>query len=326
MTNSWGTAVRIETNNTGNAINPQIAIDTNGNALVVWATSTDSKTGNSYNIIASRFDVGMNSWGTAVLVETGSTGTNTAPQIDIDSNGNALAVWVTNNNIKANRFDASTNTWGTAVLIETYDTIIGGANNPQIAIDNNGNALVVWSQYDGSLNSIFANRFDASTNSWGKEVMIETDNINANYNPQIAIDSNGNAMAVWDHNGGGAGTSSIFANRFDASTNSWDTEILIETDNNGDAVNPQLAIDNNGNALAVWSQYDDKTRVDKITSNRFNASTNSWGTAMLVETGSNGDSFNPQIAIDSKGNALAVWRQYDGITTGLDLINANRFE
>jgi hypothetical protein len=34
------------------------------------------------------------------------------------------------------------------------------------------------------------------------------------------------------------------------------TAALIETDNAGDADNPQIAFDANGNALAVWEQFD----------------------------------------------------------------------
>ena len=85
---------------------------------------------------------------------------------------------------------------------------------------------------------------------------------------------------------------------------------MIETDNAGDAINPQVAFDASGNAVVVWQQSDG-TRYN-IWSNRYTASTGLWGTAALIETDNAGDANNPQVAIDASGNALAVWSQSDG--------------
>jgi hypothetical protein len=47
----------------------------------------------------------------------------------------------------------------------------------------------------------------------------------------------------------------IWANRYIPGTG-WDTAGLIETDNAGSALYPQIAFDTSGNAIAVWSQSD----------------------------------------------------------------------
>ena len=60
-------------------------------------------------------------------------------------------------NIYANRFTASAGSWGTAVLIQTESTSEGF--EAQIAVNANGNALAVWSQFDGTRYSIVANSF-----------------------------------------------------------------------------------------------------------------------------------------------------------------------
>ncbi len=69
--------------------------------------------------------------------------------------------------------------------------------------------------------------------------------------------------------------------------------------------------DLSGNALAAncsWSF----TTVD-----------GAWGNPILIETNNAGNAVTPQIAIDSNGNALAVWYQFDGTHFN---IWANRFE
>lgn len=47
--------------------------------------------------------------------------------------------------------------WQTAVPIETDSA--GDAHDPQIVVDERGNALAVWGQSDGTRNNIWANRY-----------------------------------------------------------------------------------------------------------------------------------------------------------------------
>jgi len=294
---SWGSAELIETDNAGDALWPQIAFDSNGNALAVWV----QKNGVRYNIQANRFD-GSN-WGTAELIETDNTGDALWPQIALDGNGNALAVWAqddgTRTNIRVNRFNGLS--WGAAELIETDNA--GDALWPQIAFDSNGNALAVWAQNDGVRYNIRANRFNGAR--WGSAEQIETDNAEDAFSPQIAIDSNGNALALWGQYDGTR--TNIWANRFNGT--GWGVAGLIETDNVGSAFGPQIAFDSSGKAFAVWVQKGG-TRYN-IRANRFDGS--SWGRAELIETDNAGDAFRPQIVLDNSGNAIAVWEQYDGV-------------
>ena len=71
-------------------------------------------------------------------------------------------------------------------------------------------------------------------------------------------------------------------------------------DGAGSFIDPSIAVDTAGNALAVWQQSDG-TR-DNIWANRYTPG-GGWGTAELIETNNAGDAVNPQIAIDTAGNA-----------------------
>ena len=204
--------------------------------------------------------------------------------------------------------------WGTAELIETDNA--SSAILPQIATDAAGNALAVWFQYDGARYNIWANRYTAGS-GWGTAELIETDNAGGAYDPQIATDAAGNALAVWQQDDGAR--LNIWANRYTAGSG-WGTAELIETDNADSAALPQIATDIAGNALAVWYQHDGSRY--NIWANRYTAGSG-WGTAELIETDNAGGASDPQIATDIAGNALAVWSQYDGFRSN---IWANRFE
>jgi len=182
-----------------------------------------------------------------------------------------VAVWDqfdgVRSNLWSNRYTPSAG-WGMAVLIETNDTV--SAFFPQVAIDPSGNAVTVWQQDDGTSYSVRANRYTPSA-GWGMAVLIEIDDTGSAGRPQVAVDPSGNAVAVWEHYDGSS--RSIWSNRYTPSAG-WGTAVLIETDDTSSSNNhptqwhyPQVAVDPNGNATAVWRQSDG-TRFD-IWSNRF---------------------------------------------------------
>ncbi|MDH3623487.1 MAG: hypothetical protein OEQ49_06400 [Myxococcales bacterium] len=261
----WGVAERIETDNLRYAAGPQVAVDPNGNAVAVW----DQRDPMRFDIWANRFTPSAG-WGVAERIETDNAGDASNPQVAVDPNGNAVAVWHQGDPVRfdiwANRFTPSAG-WGVAERIETDNA--GGGGSPQVAVDPNGNAVAVWTQGDGEpLRSatrfhIWANRFTPSA-GWGVAERIETDNLNNAFSPQVALDPNGNAVAVWQQWDGMR--FDIWANRFTPSAG-WGVAERIGTDNAGNAFVPQVAVDPNGNAVAVWHQGD-PLRPD-IWANRF---------------------------------------------------------
>ncbi len=301
-TNGWGDAEMIETVNDGPTLNPQIAVTASGNAVAVWQQYDGTK----HDVWANQYTP-ADGWATAAIIDSENLGSAFFPQVAIDTNGNALAVWAqtdgTTNNIWANRY-TPTGGWGTAAMIET--SFSNSGLSPQIAIDINGNALAVWSQSDGSQNSIWANRYTPA-GGWGAAALIESDNAGDASNPQIAIDSSGNALAVWLQSDGVR--NNIWANSY-TTASGWGTAALIETDDASDALRPQIAIADNGNALAVWRQFDGAQ--NNIWANRYTPA-DGWDTAELIETNTAATTFNPQIAIasDNTGKALALWDQTD---------------
>jgi hypothetical protein len=296
-TGLWGTAGPIETD-IGNPAPPNLAVDATGNALLVWTQSD----GSHPSIWANRYDANTDLWGTAAPIETDNTGDASLPQVAIDPTGNALAVWEqfdgTHNNIWANHYGASTGLWGVATPIET-DT--GHASHPQVTIDATGNGLAVWEQFDGTQVSIRANRYNVST-GWGMATLLETNNAESAAIPQVAINATSNALAVW------RSFRSIWANCYSASAGIWGMATLIDNNNPGDVDTPKVAIDAAGNGLAVWIRGNSPHVT--IWANRYSASTGLWGIADRIEN-LVGDAGAPEIALDSSGNALVVWRQFN---------------
>lgn len=302
--NGWETPQLLETMDSGDVHgSARIALDPNGNALAVWVQDD----GGRRDLWANRYTAGSG-WGTAERIETDNAGNAAGPQLAVDAAGNALVVWKqsdgTRTNIWANRYTLNGG-WGSAELLETDNA--GDANSPQLAVDANGNALAVWSQFDGTYTNIWANRYTADA-AWGTAELIETADEHANARTAIAMDGAGNAWAVWSQADTGTGLYRIRANRY-TPDNGWETPALIATDVGGHGSGADIAVDEQGNALAVWRQRTDG-RHD-IWANRYTPN-GGWGTAQRIENRDAGAASVPVLALDGSGRAMAVWSQDDG--------------
>lgn len=178
--------------------------------------------------------------------------------------------------------------------------------SPEIAGDAYGNAVAVWEQFDGTHYSIWGND-RAPVRGWGRAIQIVTDASGHAYNPQMARNEQGSAMAVWVQSNDADKTYNIWSSRYEPGTG-WGRATLVETDDAGPAYAPRIAIDGSGNAIAVWQQSDGK-RVN-IRANRFVAGVG-WGSARRIETG-HSNAGEPVVAMDVQGHALVVWHRFDG--------------
>ncbi len=241
-----------------------------------------------------------------------------------------MAAWTQSDgamtNIWAAKFDQISNAWGKAELVETIST--GSAIGPEISVDAAGNAVVIWTQSNGSGSNIFANHYRINNGTWATPEIISTPAFSASA-PTVKVDSAGNGIAVWRQFDDVQNRNrwDMWANRYTSSTASWSTPTLIESDDTGDVDNPAVAIDSSGNAVAVWSQK--IFAWNSILSNRFDTSTGKWGTATLVENNNTNNAKYPDVAMDATGNAMAVWEHWedrpDKGFNGPSRIASNRF-
>jgi len=308
--NGWDVPELVEFNDTGTAWNPKVAMDDNGRAIAVWSQLA----GVRENIWASHYTVD-DGWSEPVVIELDSIGgTASSPEIAVNGEGKAVAVWREYNgdreNIWANTFDPVEG-WDSAKMLEMNP---GAAGHPHAGIDAAGNAYVVWQQIDNQVPSVWANMFSIATKKWGVAERIESGS-GAATDPRIAVNSNGQAFAAWQQSDGAV--DSIWVNYHDA--DGWQGELKIENTVTGNAAHPDVVIDDSGNAMIVWDQYDGEN--NNIWVNRYIVNSG-WQGVELIDSDDTGGAIKPKIALDKEGRALVVWSQSDG-----DRLNiwANRY-
>jgi hypothetical protein len=76
------------------------------------------------------------------------------------------------------------------------------ASNPTLALDSSGNPVVAWSEFDGTVQNIYVQRFNGS--SWvnvGTSLSGSSAASSYAFNPTLALDSSGNPVVAWQENG-----------------------------------------------------------------------------------------------------------------------------
>ena len=212
----------------------QIVMDAPGNALAFWPGTG--------GIWFSRATL-TGGWSPKELLESdGPSGL----QVESDGEGNALLFGPQGDDLWT--IQSTSGVWGSAERTEVDG--LGEAVSPQFALDTQGNGVVVWLQSDGVRTNVWANW--TTSGVWGTAELLETNDMGDAFAPKVAMASQGNAMVVWQQSDGVR--DSIWANRLTSGV--WGTAQLIELDDAGDAAAPQVGIDAQGNAIAVWEQSD----------------------------------------------------------------------
>lgn len=307
-----------------NSGGPRIAMDEEGNAIAAWYQNNGNST---YSAWASYYDIATRAWADPKQIGGGNTSTIAKfPRVVMDKDGNGIAVMGlvqgAHAGIWSSRFNKNDKTW--SELIEIGSTALHDALSPEIVVDGLGNALVIWRQRnESSRYSAWANRYDSASKSWGNASVIDdSSNFDVQF-PVISSDGKGNGIAVWAKRDSG-NIANIWAARYSYTDKQWQTAVKIEnSDNTTDT--PQVAMDQNGNALAVWQQTDtdiEEQNGENIWAARFIAISNSWQTPILIESDS-GDAAAPAIAMDKQGNGISLWYQDNG---SREITKASRYD
>ena len=132
--------------------------------------------------------------------------------------------------------------------------------------------------------------------------------------PDVAVDSAGNALAVWVNKPSGDRTSAgrVRAATFTAVTGSWSPAVTLSNPLDHGS-NLQVAANANGDAVAVWRA--DRSPLpleDYIVVSRYSAATKTW--QLLREIPGNGHS--TRVVIDGPGNITVVWAEFLRVTSG----------
>ena len=126
------------------------------------------------------------------------------------------------------------------------------AFEPRVAVDANGNAVFLWQRFDGIDNRVQSRARSAAGVLSAVQTLGSTGTSTA-MRAQLAVDSQGNAIAVWEHRVGNA----VCCLRVEARVRSADNTLGVTqtlSTAGEDAQEPYVAVTPNGVGVAVWEE------------------------------------------------------------------------
>jgi hypothetical protein len=304
---SWASSVAVPESGSGEE--PRVALDGSGNAVMVWEQSGGT--------VQSSYRPAAGSWGGKEQVSPAPTGTDVAlePQVAISATGAALAIWLHELNRSPTdpvvTVESTIRHGGAAwsgtpkvLTFATSTTTPVAAGEPQISLNANGQRTAVWANFQtpglARLEGHWGDGGDFG--AWSETASIRTasDGVRSVETPQVGLDGQGRAVAVWHSYESGVGVFGIEVSTTAFLNGPWSSPVVLAEDETGFS-KPDVAVDPAGAANAVWVAL----------GGTISAASGSAGGAFAPATPISNSAHigfgDPQIAMDTGGDAIAAW-------------------
>ena len=296
----------VEAEKMGTGANPRIAADGNGNAMVVWIANKNKDVyTRSFRRVNDDWQVMPERIGSMTEEERHSGVSLSYPDVAMSSSGEAVAIWgkfgprLVDGDILSRRYypDRTGKRWGVVSLLSQ-------GSNHKVVMDGKGVAVVSWTRRRAPhdiVSNVYAIKSFLGSGAWGEPQLIENSEEGIASHLDVVADARGNIMVAWEESQG-YGTKSILANRYTADTGAWGQTQAIEQ-SSADAHDPALAVDKNGNIIAVWI-------IDNaLWYNRFDVKARTWTTDQKLPEAGTSTRFDFDVVMEEPGNATVVSSQ-----------------
>ncbi|MCC9606604.1 hypothetical protein LOC68_17030 [Blastopirellula sp. JC732] len=252
---------------------PTIAMDASGAFVIAW--DSYEQDGNNNGVYAQRFAADGSKLGGEFRVHTSTFGSQVSPSATMNAPGNFVITWTGYepnakfSGVYGQLFAADGSTIGDEFHVNTY--LDDPQAVPSVAMAADGSYVVTWLSVgqDGHLSGIYARRYAADGTPVGDEFHVSTRILDNQSYPSVSIDNAGNFVIVWqseNQDGDGYG---IFGQRYAADGTKIGGEFQINTYVPGTQEFPEVALDEAGNVVVVWTSHDQDGNGQGIYSQRF---------------------------------------------------------
>ena len=189
---------------------------------------------------------------------------------------------------------------------------------PQAILDDSGKSVVVWASRgsdgpDSSGSSIQGQRFRAPSQALGGQFQINTYTLSGQYRPNIAADSQGRFVVVWESsgsNGNDDSARSVQLQRFDSDGTPLGEETQVNTYTLYNQHTPDVTMLPSGSFLVVWTSSGSggsDTSGFSIQGQRFDSSGSRLGSEFQVNSFTTGGQRFPSAATNDPGQFVVAW-------------------
>jgi flagellin-like hook-associated protein FlgL len=256
-------------------------------------------------------------WEAPFLVENDNYYSAYESHCAMNERGDIVVAWKQSNGSGSNlysRLYLVGEGWSEAEVVEYTPTYV---KMEDVAIDNAGNAFVVWTQFNETttFEDMWSNRYVRGVGWTGPEPIEDDGTVASNPIDVLMVDG-GYAAVVWTSY---VPPKRVMISEYEVGIG-WSEPSVLDDGDTADAYSPSLDADGEGNVIVVWCQSE--SPENSIWSKRYEPSSG-WGDAEKVADYAY--SASPVIAVGDGGNAMCVWRHYND-TSGFDEVRSCAYE
>ena len=267
---SAGAEFQVNAYTTGPQTSPVLAMDPDGDFVVVWVSYGSSGTDTSdASLQGQRFASDGSALGAQFQVNTYTTFHQSGHSVAVDADGDIVVAWHSFGSsgtdhdpysIQAQRFASDGSPRGSQFQVNTYTTY--SQSSPAVAAADDGDFVVVWqgrgsfgTDYSGSIQ---AQRYASDGSPLGSQFQVNTFRQSDQNDPSVDAAADGSFVVVWSSRGTygtdeqyGSGYS-IQGQRFAPDGSKRGAEFQVNTYTPSDQRAPSVAVDQDGDFVVVW--------------------------------------------------------------------------
>jgi hypothetical protein len=313
-----GGEFRVNTTTSTNETNPAMAMDVDGDFVVVWTSYVEEPAdggGPEFigDVYAQRFNALGVKQGPEFRVNTTTANNQRLPAVAMDDAGNFVVAWTSEaqdgsgDGIYIRRYNAAGTPLTGEIRVNTFTT--ANQVSPAIAMDPNGDSVVVWTSYgqESAEPGVYAQRYNAAGTPQGGEMHVNTFTTSYQRFGSVGMDDAGNFVIAWegfDQDGSGIGS---YAQRYNAAGVPQGSEFRINTETFHNQHEPSVAVDPSGDFVIAWSSDTQDGDSNGVYARRYNASGVPQGGEFRVNIFTTHSQRAPSAAIDPNGNFVITW-------------------
>jgi hypothetical protein len=299
---------------TGYQFDPEVAIDADGNFVVVWVSYYQD--GSYESVHGQRYNADGSTAGDEFQVNTNTLGGQDSPAVGMSPNGDFVVVWESDtgdgsgDSVRCQLYNADGSPAGSEFQVNSYTT--GDQDDPEVAVDSSGNFVVVWEStaQDDSGDSVQARIYTADGTGVTGELQVNSFTTGDQNEPRVVTDAGGSFVVVWVGTGQDGSSYSIHGQRFNADGSPAGDEFQVNSYTTGSQDSPAVASSQDGSFLVVWESADQDGSGDSVQGQLFSTDGAAVGDELQVNTHTTNNQNDPAVAADSKGRFVVAWDSY----------------
>ena len=317
-----GSEFHVNTFTTNIQSEPAIAMDGDGDFVVVWQSFSQEP---SYGIYAQRYNAAGVAQGSEFKINDFFTNGQSTPAVAMDADGDFVVAWRSyfqdgsGYAVMARRYNAAGVQQGNEFRVNSYTT--NGQISPSVAMDPAGNFVIAWSSVgqDGSSDGVYAQRYNFAGIPQGAEFRVNTYTTMIQARPSVAMDAGGNFVIAWESQGQDGAGYGVYAKRFTAAGVVQGSEFRVHSFTTGRQSDAAVAMDLSGDFVIAWDSSGQDGSSEGVYAQRYNAAGVAQGGEFRVNTHTTQSQFFPTVAVDADGDFLVAWQSYlqDGALSGV---------